>query len=112
MNPQPRQAFEMEMAAAVRQYEMGQMDLSFKHLEVAHVLGQRDVAPHIVTHWWMLKIGLRRRSASEVTGQGARIILGALGSSVGVVPTGNTGGTNISMFARLPIDQTLHDLMK
>jgi hypothetical protein len=112
MSPQLRQAFEAEIAAAVRQYEMGQWDLSFNHFEVAHVLGQRYVVPHVVTHWWMLKIGLQRRSASEVIGQGARIVLGVLGSATGVVPPGNTGGTNISMFARLPIDQKLRDLMK
>ncbi len=51
----------------------------------------------------MLKIGRRRRSMAEVFGQAIRIVFGALGSAVGVVPTGNTGGTNISMFKRVPI---------
>jgi hypothetical protein len=60
----------------------------------------------------MLKIGLKRRSLQEVSGQAARILLGALGSAVGVVPVGNTGGTNISMFKRLPIDRDLQDLLR
>lgn len=98
-----KDAFEREMAEAWRLYREGQLDQAFNHLETAHVLGQRHVVPHVRTHWLMLKIGLRRRSAAEVFGQVVRIVLGALGSTVGVVPVGNTGGTDISMFKRLPI---------
>lgn len=103
MGPALREAFEREMAQAQRFYREGQLDHAFKHLEIAHVLGQRYVVPHIRTHWLMLKIGLRRRSVTQVLGQAVRIVLGALGSAIGVVPVGNTGGTNISMFQRLPI---------
>lgn len=106
-----RQAFDAEMAAAIRSYHTGQIDQAFRRLEVAHVLGQRYVMPHVTTHWWMLKIGLKRRSHSEVLGQAVRIVLGALGSAVHIVPVGNTGGTNISMFKRLPIDPGLRKLM-
>jgi hypothetical protein len=60
----------------------------------------------------MLKIGLKRHSLREVSGQAARIALGALGSAVGVVPVGNTGGTDISMFKRLPIDPDLQNLLQ
>ena len=103
MTPALKEAFEREMTEAQRLYCSGRLDQAFKHLEIAHVLGQRHVVPHVRSHWLMLKIGLRRRSAKEVVGQVICIVLGALGSAVGVVPTGNTGGTNISMFKRLPI---------
>lgn len=103
MTPRLKKAFEAEMAAARQLYQKGQLSPAFAHLEIAHVLGQRHVVPHVRSHWLMLKIGLRRRSAKEVVGQVICIVLGALGSAVGVVPTGNTGGTNISMFKRLPI---------
>jgi hypothetical protein len=103
MTPALKEAFEREMTEAQRLYCSGRLDQAFKHLEIAHVLGQRHVVPHVQTHWLMLKIGLRRRSAKEVVGQVTRIALGALGSAVGVVPAGNTGGTDISMFKRLPI---------
>jgi len=99
------------MAAAKTLYAQGQLTRAFAHLETAHVIGQQHVMPHVVSHWWMLKIGVKRRSASEVTGQAVRIVLGALGSAVGVVPTGNTGGTNISMFKRLPIDERIRELV-
>jgi Protein of unknown function (DUF3703) len=106
-----KQAFEAEMAAAAARYRKGQLVRAFRHLEVAHVLGQGHVLPHVRSHWWMLKIGMRRRSVREVTGQAVRIALGALGSAVGVVPVGNTGGTDISMFRRLPIAPELRALL-
>lgn len=112
MRRQLKNAVDAEMAMAIRLYQRGQQAAAFRHLEVAHVLGQRYVVPHILSHWWMLKIGLQRSSMPEVIGQAARIVLGAIGSAIGVIPTGNTGGTNISIFKRLPIDPALHDLLK
>ena len=44
-------------------------------------------------------------------GQIARIVLGILGSAVGVVPVGNTGGTDISMFKRMPIEPELQNII-
>lgn len=107
MNPATKQAFEVEMAAAHRLIGTGDLNAAFIHLERAHVIGQCYVVPHVRSHWHMLRIGIKQRSFREVVGQTIRIVLGALGSAVGVVPTGNTGGTNISMFARLPIDADL-----
>jgi hypothetical protein len=107
MAPSLKAAFEHEMAEARRLYQEGRLDQAFSHLETAHVLGQHHVVPHVQSHWLMLKIGLRRRSVHEVFGQTVRIMLGALGSAVGAVPVGNTGGTNISMFKRLPIAEDI-----
>lgn len=104
MKKELKQAFDAEMAAAHRLFRTGRLDQAFRHLERAHVIGQRHVMPHVRSHWLMLRIGLRRHSAAEVWGQAVRIVLGALGSALGVIPTGNTGGTDISMFRRLPIE--------
>jgi hypothetical protein len=112
MNPGLEKAFGAEMAAAISHYQKGQLDRAFQHLEVAHVLGQRHVVPHIASHWWMLKIGLKRKSSSEVVGQAIRIMLGALATAFGIVPVGNTGGTNISMFKRLPVQDQLRQLVE
>lgn len=111
MNPQLRTAFNAEMASSIELYRKGELVMAFQHLESAHVLGQRYVVPHIAAHYWMLKIGLKRRSPREIWGQALRIVLGALGSAVGIVPTGNTGGTNISMFRRLPVDPRIRNLI-
>lgn len=107
----PRQAFESEMDAAYGELAKGRLGQAMRHAERAHVIGQREVAPHVRSHWLMLKIGLRRHSAGEVWGQAVRIVLGAIGSAVGVVPVGNTGGTDISMFRRLPIEPGIAKLL-
>lgn len=112
MKQELQRAFDVEMAAACRAFEAGRLDESFRRLEVAHVLGQRYVVPHVRTHWLMLRIGLRRHPAREVWGQAVRIVLGALGSTINVVPIGNTGGTNISMFKRLPIDPSVAEILR
>ena len=111
MNSELRQAFNAAMKASIVFYEQREFANAFRHLEVAHVLGQQYVAPHIRTHYWMLKIALKRRSLREIWGQVIRIGLGVMGSAVGIVPVGNTGGTNISMFKRLPVDTDIQKLI-
>jgi hypothetical protein len=111
MNLELKKAIETEMAIARKSYRDDELTTSMKHLEVAHVLGQRYAIPHIVSHWWMLKIGLKEGSMAKIAGQAIRIVLGAIGSTVGTLPVGNTGGTNISMFKRLPIDPAIRHLV-
>jgi hypothetical protein len=111
MTPQLNHAFETEMAAARRHMQAGELDEAFRRIERAHILGQRYVAPHVRSHWLMLKVGLMRGSVAQVWGQAVRIVLGALGSAIGVVPVGNTGGANIGMFKRLPIDPEIAKLL-
>lgn len=101
MPPELKLAFEAEMSAAKVPYKRGALNAAFRHLEFAHVLGQRDIVSHVTSHWWMLKIRVERRAPREVLGQTMRVFLEALGSAIGVVPQGNTGGTNISMFKSL-----------
>lgn len=104
-------AFEADMAAAKHLMQAGRLDRAMRHLERAHVIGQNHVMPHVRSHWAMFQIAVKRHSPADGLGQAARIVLGALGSAVGVVPTGNTGGTDISMFARLPIDHEITALI-
>lgn len=96
-------SFATEIAAARGHMAAGELDAAMLHLERAHVIGQLLVWPHVLSHWLMLKVELRRGRPLAVLGQLVRIVLGALGSAVGVVPTGNTGGSDISMFERLPV---------
>jgi hypothetical protein len=112
MHEELRRAFNAEMATALGLYKAEKFADAFMHLEIAHVLGQKYVWPHVETHYWMLKVGMRRRSVAEVVGQIIRIVLGAAGSVFGIVPVGNTGGTNISMFKRLPIDPSIRHLIR
>lgn len=112
MRNELRMAFEAEMAAAERFINAGRLDQAMRHLERAHVLGQNYVVLHVQSHWAMLRIGIKRSSVADVLGQAIRMVLGAMGSAAGIVPTGNTGGTNISMFARLPIEPEIAGLIK
>jgi hypothetical protein len=112
MNPRHDEALEKEFTLARALMRQGEHDQAFVHLERAHVLGQRHAVPHVLSHWLMLRVALHRRDPAAVLGQAARIVLGAVGSLVGSVPTGNTGGTNISMFKRLPIEPGLLEIME
>lgn len=103
MNPIQSRAFDEEIDLAKLALAASNHERAFFHLERAHVLGQAHVVPHVITHWMMLKLEWRRGDQRAVFGQSLRVLLGALGSAVGILPTGNTGGTNISMFKRLPI---------
>jgi hypothetical protein len=112
MRPSHGLAFDNEIhrvraALAKRDY-----DTAYQHLERAHILGQRYVWPHAYTHLLFLLIGYRRRDAREILGQLARIPLGMLGSAMNKVPTGNTGGTNVSMFKKMPIPDDLQELLR
>ena len=111
MNRVQKMAFGNEIAMARAFIAKGEIEAGFPHLERAHVIGQAFVAPHALTHWMMLRVEIKRRRVGGVLGQIARIVLGALGSAVGVVPVGNTGGTDISMFKRIPVPPELQKLI-
>lgn len=80
---------------------------SFAHLERAHVLGQASTVQHVRVHVLMFLWALRHRVLREAFGQIVRIIGAATKTAFGLVPTGNTGGANISPFERLPVPADL-----
>lgn len=112
MNVLQQEAFHHEIALARTLIQERRYDEAFAHLERAHVLGQEHVLAHVLSHWQMLRVALRRREPKAVLGQVVRIVLWTLGSALGSVPTGNTGGTDISMFKRMPIDPELSNIMR
>ncbi|HXV60981.1 MAG TPA: DUF3703 domain-containing protein [Vicinamibacteria bacterium] len=111
MNPVQNVAFANEIALAKELIAKGELEASFSHLERAHIIGQAFVVPHAISHWLMLTVEVRRRRVTAALGQIVRIVLGMLGSAVGVVPVGNTGGTDISMFKRMPIEPELQNII-
>lgn len=110
MHPLLQQAYDLEMAAAAKQYNAGDLPLAFSHLERAHILGQSFPIQHARTHWWMLKVGWRRKDFVEITGQLPRI-LGALLFSRMWVPKGNTGGSRVPPFKSMQIPEDLQSLL-
>lgn len=111
MNPVHRGAFNNEIVLARTCIDNGELEAGFRHLERAHIIGQAYVVPHAISHWLMLTVEFRRRRLMALLGQAARIVLGTLGSAIGQVPIGNTGGTDISMFKRLPVPPELQNLI-
>jgi hypothetical protein len=107
MQPILKAAFEKEMSIAKDFYEKKDYTTSFRHLERAHVLGQRNAIEHTINHWWMLKVGFRNRDGREIIGQMLRIAVAGLGSLIGRAPVGNTGGANVGILSPMPIPQDL-----
>lgn len=110
MHSELRRAYDAEMTEAGTRYDTRDLQLAFSHLERAHILGQSFPIEHARTHWWMLKVGWRRRDFVEIAGQLPRI-LGALLFSRIWVPIGNTGGARIPPFQSMPIPEDLQRLL-
>ena len=106
MKPGLREVFISELEAARMALRGGKPDVAFRHLERAHILGQRHTRAHVTVHWWMLRVGMRRGDGREVLGQVARIAAALVFSSIWV-PLGNTGGANVSAFKSMPVPEDL-----
>lgn len=102
---------EAEIAAARSAQRSRDASTAFAHLERAHVLGQSSTWQHVRVHWLMLLWGLQQRRAGEATGQLMRVVGAATKTPIGLVPTGNTGGANVSPFRRMPIAPELQRLI-
>ena len=103
--------WDFEVAAATRAESNGDPHLAFKHLERAHILGQNSTWLHTQTHIRMMRWGWRQSSSREVTGQLFRIFGAATRTAFGLIPAGNTGGSNVSPFRRMPVPRDLQTLM-
>jgi hypothetical protein len=100
-----------ELAAAAGCMSRQEFAASFRHLERAHVLGQDSTFEHVRVHCRMLMWSLRRHDLREAAGQIFRIIGATTMTGVGLVPDGNTGGSNVSPFLRMTIPADLAALI-
>lgn len=111
MKPAIRHAYQAALHEARAAEAAGKFDTAFAQLERAHILGQRFLLPHLVTHVHMLRIGWRRRDAREIAGQLLRVVATLPGWLSGWVPKGNTGGANVSALKPMPIPADLQPLL-
>ncbi|CAM3308525.1 DUF3703 domain-containing protein [Shewanella violacea] len=94
---------ETELNLARKAYAAGHYSHAFKYLENAHVIGQESTYYHVKVHYIMLFWALRQRNLGELLGQAFRVVGAATKTAFGLVPSGNTGGANVSPFKVMPI---------
>ncbi len=83
-----------------------QFEHAFYHFENAHILGQKNIYRHTLSHLWMLIFALKTENLKECIGQCFRILASIIFTSFWV-PKGNSGGTNISSVKSIPIRKEL-----
>jgi hypothetical protein len=103
---------EREILAAYHAEAEGKPEVAFSHLERAHILGQTSTGEHVRVHWHMFLWSIRQRDVRECLGQLLRIVGASIGTALGLVPQGNTGGTNVNPFKSMPIPPELAALLE
>lgn len=105
-----RNAFAAEWSAAQLARRARDFDRAFHHLERAHILSQRLTGLHVKSHLGMWQVGWSRGDLRELVGQSTRIIAALLFSRIWV-PSGNTGGANVSAFQPMPVPDDLRAIL-
>jgi hypothetical protein len=80
--------------------------VAFYHFENAHILGQKHIVRHTISHYWMFFLGVKSKNSNEIIGQFAKIIASLLFTLIWI-PVGNTVGKNISPIKSLSIRKEL-----
>ena len=106
MQARLKAAFKTELDKGKELLASGAYEQAFYHLERAHILGQRNYLTHVISHYWMLRAGLKTGDIQDVFGQGIRIV-GSDGAVLGKVPLGNSGRANVSPVKPMPIPEDL-----
>jgi hypothetical protein len=104
-------AVQAELDAAASAEALGHFHTAFQHLERAHVLGQPATVAHVRVHWRMFRFAVRNRLTGEALGQAWRLVAASLFTAFGMVPEGNTGGSDVSGFKRLPLPKDLQEVI-
>lgn len=90
----------------------GNLQLAWRHLERAHILGQSWPREHSHVHWIMLKFGIQIKDTREIVWQIPRLLVGGVKSFVGTIPVGNTGGANVPPLQPMEIPADLEAQLK
>lgn len=107
-----REAFAKEIEAAKEDMRIRHYQDAIRHLERAHVLGQMFFRPHVLVHFLLFCIAFETVDPVGMLGQLTRLVLGVIGGPLGLLPTGNVGSSEVSMFRRMPIPRDLAILLE
>ncbi len=89
-----------------------ELQLAWRHLERAHILGQSSPYQHSRVHWLMLMFAFRIKNTHEILGQIPRLLFGGVKSFVGTIPIGNTGGADVPPLRPMEIPEDLGKILK
>jgi Protein of unknown function (DUF3703) len=106
-----RPYIDAELTEAARQRTLGNVTAEFHRLERAHILGQPSTTEHVRIHGRMLVWAVRNGDSREFIGQVIRIAGAATKTIFGLVPTGNTGGANVSPVKPMPVPPDLEAIL-
>jgi hypothetical protein len=104
--------FEKELTEATVAFKSQHFQVSWRHLERAHILGQPYPLAHTFVHLKMLGFGVRTKNIAEVLGQIPRLVFGGVKSFVGEIPIGNTGGANVPPLRPMQIPEDLQQIIQ
>jgi hypothetical protein len=102
-----KEHFNKELQLANSTFLRGELQVSWRHLERAHILGQAWPIEHTKAHWKMMQFAFRIKNTKEILGQIPRLIIGGVKSFVGEIPVGNTGGANVPPLKPMEIPEDL-----
>lgn len=102
-----KQFYQHELTEYRKAFYKRHYQVSWRHLERAHILAQLYPYEHTAVHWKMLRFGLKLKNFKEVIGQILRLLIGGVKSFVGRVPIGNTGGANVPPLQPMEIPEDL-----
>lgn len=104
--------FQKEMDGYQDELSKNNLQVAWRHLERAHIIGQPWAVEHSVAHWKMLQFAFRIKDTKEIIGQIPRLLVGGVKSFVGNIPVGNTGGANVPPLQTMEIPDDIKEIMR
>lgn len=101
-----------ELAKYRTEFAKGKLQLAWRHLDRAHILGQPWSWEHTYVHWLMMKFGIKIKNGREIVGQLPRLLVGGVKSFVGNIPVGNTGRANVPPLQPMEIPADLKNILQ
>lgn len=106
-----KQRVDAELLLSEAAFKRSELQVSWHHLERAHILGQAWPVQHTQAHWRMLAFALKIKNTKEIIGQIPRLLVGGIKSFVGEIPVGNSGGANVPPFKPMQIPGDLKAIL-
>ena len=106
-----KQLVDEELLLSEAALKRSELQVSWHHLERAHILGQAWPVQHTQAHWRMLAFALKIKNTKEIIGQIPRLLVGGIKSFVGEIPVGNTGGANVPPLMPMSIPDDLKAIL-